>query len=77
MTAPNAPKPPISRKVIVGLLAAGVGALLPLIGVYHVPAFVQGYISTAEYAVASFAVSEEETYLVKALAFLRSKHLSV
>lgn len=72
MASTTAPKPPISRKVIVGALAAGLGALLPLLHVYTVPVFVQGFISTAEYSIASYAVKEETNYLKIALAYLQS-----
>ena len=50
---------PISRKVIAAALAAGVGALLPLLGVYHVPAVYQSLISAAEAFAAGWLVHEE------------------
>jgi hypothetical protein len=50
---------PISRKVIAAALAAGVGALLPVLGVYHVSAEAQSLISAAEAFAAGWLVKEE------------------
>jgi hypothetical protein len=50
---------PISRKVIAGALAAGVGALLPLLGIYHVSAEAQSIISAAEAFAAGWLFKEE------------------
>lgn len=72
MGTSSLPNPPLSRKVIAGFIVAGVGALLPLVGVYHVAPELQGLISTAEYGLASFLYREEETYLKLALAKVQS-----
>lgn len=77
MATPYAPKPPVSKKVIAGLLVAGLGALLPLVGLYSVPAFAQAAITSAEYAITAYLYKEEEVYLVKALAYLRSHGIQV
>lgn len=68
---PADPVVPVSRKVLVGLAVAAVGAVLPLVGVYEVPAYLQGFISSAEYAAAAFLVTEQEKYLLPALAKVR------
>lgn len=49
------------RKVWVGLIAAGVGILLPALHVYHVPPADQAMITAGEYFLASYIVKEENS----------------
>ena len=50
---------PINRKVIAATLAAAVGALLPLLGVYTVSPEFQAIISAGEAFAAGWLVREE------------------
>lgn len=53
---------PVSRKAVAALVVAGVGALLPLLGIYHVSAEAQSLISAGEAGVAAFAVGDGIKY---------------
>lgn len=54
---------PVSRKLILGALAGAVGAGLKAIGLYDVPADVQGWISTGEFLAVGFLVPEGVKFL--------------
>lgn len=51
-------------KVAAGLIASLVGFVLPLVGVYHVPADVQAIITAAEYFAAAWLVGEDPDHPV-------------
>lgn len=54
---------PVSRKLLLGALAGAVGAGLQAVGLYHVPADVQGWISTGEFLLVGYGVPEGVKFL--------------
>lgn len=67
MNAASNVKVPLSKKVLVGFFVAALGAVLPLVGLYHVPVYLQAIITAGEYGFASWIVKEERHYLEPAL----------